>query len=172
MRQKGSCRNREVMPDDMSGKDEGQSISDPEDPSALTQDLEELLKLWAVDGEDGGGRCLLGGVLRYIEDGGAFVDIELTVVSVVGVGERDPGVVDLTPVVGGAGHQQGADDHRQQGAQSAPEIVHWPFLELGSGFFHEKRPPVSPLRPKGGGTVFTYFPRVRGNRLAISTGEI
>ena len=54
MRQKGSCRNREVMPDDMSGKDEGQSISDPEDPSALTQDLEELLKLWAVDGEDGG----------------------------------------------------------------------------------------------------------------------
>ena len=43
MRQKGSCRNREVMPDDMSGKDEGQSISDPEDPSALTQDLEELL---------------------------------------------------------------------------------------------------------------------------------
>ena len=54
MRQKGSCRNREVMPDDMSGKDEGQSISDPEDPSALTQDLEELLKLWSVDGEDGG----------------------------------------------------------------------------------------------------------------------
>ena len=54
MRQKGSCRNREVMPDDMSGKDKGQSISDPEDPSALTQDLEELLKLWAVDGEDGG----------------------------------------------------------------------------------------------------------------------
>ena len=45
MRQKGSCRNREVMPDDMSGKDEGQSISDPEDPSALTQDLEELMKL-------------------------------------------------------------------------------------------------------------------------------
>ncbi|MFR6333652.1 MAG: hypothetical protein ACLUOI_35995 [Eisenbergiella sp.] len=43
-----------MMPDDMSGKDEGQSISDPEDPSALTQDLEELLKLWAVDGEDGG----------------------------------------------------------------------------------------------------------------------
>ena len=64
MRQKGSCRNREVMPDDMSGKDEGQSISDPEDPSALTQDLEELLKLWAVDGEDGGDgsaeRCLPG----------------------------------------------------------------------------------------------------------------
>ena len=45
MRQKGSCRNREVMPDDMSGKDKGQSISDPEDQSALTQDLEELLKL-------------------------------------------------------------------------------------------------------------------------------